>query len=51
MHASIKQVLALTLFGLCAGLAGACIGINQAYDRLDAELPAIIESAGCIPHS
>ncbi len=49
MRASIKQVLSLTLFGLCTGLAGAYLGINQAYDRLDAELPAIIESAGCIP--
>lgn len=50
MRASIKQVLSLTIFGLSIGLAGAYLGINQAYDRLDAELPAIIESAGCIPH-
>lgn len=51
MRASITRVLSLAIFGLCTGLAGAYLGINQVYDRLDAELPVIIESAGCIPHS
>ncbi|WP_312905359.1 hypothetical protein [Stutzerimonas nitrititolerans] len=51
MRASIKRVLSLVAFGLCTGLAGAYLGINQVYDRLETELPAIIESAGCIPHS
>lgn len=48
MRASIKRVLLLVAFGLCTGLAGAYLGVNQAYDRLDTELPMLIESAGCV---
>jgi len=49
MWHSIKRILTMFCFGSVCLAGGAYLGINQAYDRLDAELPAIIESAGCIP--
>ncbi|WP_312224349.1 hypothetical protein [Stutzerimonas nitrititolerans] len=51
MRTKITRLVGLFAFGLICTLGGAYLGINQVYDRLDAELPAIIESAGCIPSS
>lgn len=48
MRASITRVAFLVAFALLSGLAGAYIGINRVYDKLESELPAYIEAA-CLP--
>lgn len=47
MRASIKRIFTVVAFGTACSMAGAYIGINQAYDRITEDLPAMIESAEC----
>ncbi|MCQ4245547.1 hypothetical protein [Stutzerimonas decontaminans] len=47
MRASIKRILTVVAFGLACAMAGAYVGINQAYDRIAEDLPAMIESTVC----
>jgi hypothetical protein len=47
MRASIKRILTVVAFGLACAMGGAYVGINQAYDRLSDDLPAMIGSAVC----
>lgn len=47
MHASIKRILTAVTFGTACSMAGAYFGINQAYDRITEDLPAMIDSAEC----
>jgi len=47
MRASIKRILTVVAFGTSCSMAGFYIGINQAYDHITEDLPAMIESAVC----
>lgn len=49
MKARLKRVLPMTLLGVVCILVGAYAGANLAYDRIGADLPAMIKAAGCIP--
>ncbi len=48
MRASITRIAFLISFGLLSSLAGAYLAVSNVYDRLDIELPALLE-AGCLP--
>ena len=48
MRASIIRVGFLVAFGSLSAFAGAYLAINDVYDRLDAELPALLMTA-CLP--
>ncbi|WP_312299221.1 hypothetical protein [Stutzerimonas nitrititolerans] len=45
MRISITRMLSATALGLACAMAGAYFGINLAYDRINAELPAVIAAA------
>ncbi len=48
MRASINRIVFLVAFGLLSGLAGAYLAVQEVYDWVDAELPALLEYA-CLP--
>jgi len=43
----MKRILTVVAFGTSCSMAGFYIGINQAYDHITEDLPAMIESAVC----
>lgn len=48
MRTTLARLITTVALGVACALVGASLGINHAYDRLAAELPAMIEDAGCI---